>query len=59
MTPLVKEMVALDQEVALLCIWFDLGTLPRYRQPFGSILRGRHTCQPAAARAARSLADLR
>ena len=30
MTPLVKEMVALDQEVALSCIWFDLGTLPRY-----------------------------
>lgn len=30
MTPLVKEMVALDPEVALSCIWFDLGTLPRY-----------------------------
>ena len=29
MTPLVKEMVALDPEVALSCIWFDLGTLPR------------------------------
>ena len=30
MTPLVKEMVSLDPEVALSCIWFDLGTLPRY-----------------------------
>ncbi len=30
MTPLVKELVSLDPEVALSCIWFDLGTLPRY-----------------------------
>ena len=30
MTPLVKEMVSLDPEVALSCIWFDMGTLPRY-----------------------------
>lgn len=30
MTPLVKEMVALDPETALGCIWFDLGVLPRY-----------------------------
>lgn len=30
MTPLVKEMVALDPEFALSSIWFDIGTLPRY-----------------------------
>ena len=30
MTPLVKEMVSLDPEVALSCIWFDMGILPRY-----------------------------
>jgi hypothetical protein len=30
MTPLVRELVALDREVALSCIWFDMGALPKF-----------------------------
>ena len=30
MTPLIKEMVALEPDAALEAIWFDLGTLSRY-----------------------------
>lgn len=30
MTPLIRELVALDPEVAMACVWFDMGTLPRF-----------------------------
>lgn len=30
MTPLVKELVALDPDVSMSCLWFDIGVLPRF-----------------------------
>lgn len=30
MTPLIRELIALDERLALDCMWFDIGTVPHY-----------------------------
>lgn len=30
MTPLIRELITLDERLALDCMWFDIGTVPRY-----------------------------
>lgn len=38
MTPLIREIASIDEELALACIWFDIGSLQRFEFAWSDLL---------------------